>query len=104
MSGISHLETLLKSIEPELNREKYFIASISESHLTNLSDYLQHVLCIFREKEGLTVVFSEPLKSIVEKMTDIPVSDPFAFISLRVHSDLTGCKRNFCQCIFCVFP
>ena len=34
------------------------------------------------------MVFSEPLKSIVEKMTDIPVSDPFAFISLRVHSDL----------------
>lgn len=88
MSGVSNLETLLKSMEPELNQEKYFIASISETQLISLSDYLQHILCIFREKEGLTVVFSEPLKPIVEKMADGNISDPFAFISLKVHSDL----------------
>jgi len=41
---VSDLKILLKSMKPELAQEKYFVASVPESQLMNLAEYMQHIL------------------------------------------------------------
>lgn len=86
--AVSDLSELLRRMEPEMKEGKYYIAAVDSSQLMALANYLDYVLCIFREEEGLTVVFSEEIKDGISKMTGKEVAGPFALITLSVHSDL----------------
>ncbi|MFH0817869.1 MAG: ACT domain-containing protein, partial [Candidatus Micrarchaeota archaeon] len=61
------LEDLLKNINPELQEGKHYFASVPESQLFGLVNYLSSIKCIQREEEGLSIVFSE---DILEEMKD----------------------------------
>ncbi len=88
METISDLGRLLKDMRPTLSEERYFMATVDESRLMALANYLSHIICIFKEREGLTVVFSEPVKEELASMSESDVVGPFAMITLNVYSDL----------------
>ena len=88
MEKISDLKELLKNMEPEIIEGKYYIASLDESQLMALTGYLDYITCIYREKEGLTILFSEEIKEDITQLTDNEIVGPFAMITLNVHSDL----------------
>lgn len=87
MKTVSDLKKLLKDMQPKMAKMKYFMASVDEGELMALANYLDYIVCIYREKEGLTVVFEEEIHGemvgIAEKM-----AGPFALIMLNVYSDL----------------
>ncbi len=85
---INKLSELLKKMNPVLNKGKYFIASMPESQMMVLAGYLDYVIAIYREKEGLTVVFSEETKNEMKELSEAEIAGPFALITLNVHSDL----------------
>ena len=90
METVSDAKEMVKKMNPELREGKYFIASVDQSQLMTLSGYLQYIISIYREEEGLTTVFSEPLKEIVEGLTKEKIVGPFGMITLNVYSDLMG--------------
>jgi hypothetical protein len=82
------LKQLLRSLSPSLSEEKYCIGTFSEGQMMGLANYLQYIICIFREKEGLTVVFEEIAKEQLERYTESKIEGPFALITLEVDSSL----------------
>ena len=88
MEAVSDLNKLLKNMKPELKEGRYFIATVDESQLMSLSMYLEYVICICREEEGLTIVFQEDVHEEIDAMSGEKVVGPFALITLSVHSDL----------------
>jgi uncharacterized protein len=88
MAGESDLERLLDRMEPALIEGKFYFATVDESQLLTLSGYLDGIYSVFREKEGLGIVFSENLKEVMAHLTDKEMIGPFALISLTVHSNL----------------
>ena len=88
MVGESDLEKLLNNMEPALMDGQYYFATVDESQLMTLSGYLDGICAIYREKEGLSIVFTADLKDVMVRLTDREVVGPFALISLTVHSDL----------------
>jgi hypothetical protein len=88
MKTITDLSELLENMLPELKEEKYFIATVDESQMMNLSMYLEYIVCIYREEEGLSVVFQEDIQEEIDAMSEEKVVGPFALISLNVYSDL----------------
>jgi hypothetical protein len=87
MATISKLEDLLKNIKPELDGGKHYLSSVDESQLMSLANYLGHIRCIYREEEGLSVLFSEEIKEEMSGFSENQAG-PFALITLRVKSDL----------------
>ena len=85
---ISDLKELISKMDPQLSEETYYIASVDESQLLNLSSFLSYIKDVFREKEGLSIVFSEKIKDHVSVMTEKKVAGPFALITMNVNSDL----------------
>ncbi|MFA6907214.1 MAG: ACT domain-containing protein [Candidatus Micrarchaeia archaeon] len=77
-----------KNLLPALSDGKYFVGSFSEAQMMGLAGYLQHITCIFREEEGLTVVFSGNAKSALEIYTEKKMQGPFALITLRAPTSL----------------
>ena len=88
MSGESDLEKLIEGLEPRLMDGKYYFASVDESQLLTLSGYIDGICSVFREKEGLTILFQENLKPVAARLTDKEIQGPFALITLTVHSNL----------------
>jgi len=88
LSPTKDLAGLLKNMAPALAEGKYYIATVDESQLMALSGHLDHIVDIFREEEGLSLVFSEEIKEEISSMAGKPVVGPFARITLTVHSDL----------------
>ena len=86
--GEKDLGKLLKGMKPKLADGKFFIATVPESEMLVLADYLGYITAIYREDEGLTVVFSEEIKEGVEELSEATVAGPFALITLSVESDL----------------
>jgi hypothetical protein len=86
--AISDLDTLLRSMSPQLSETKFHFASVDESQLMALANSLDTILAIFREEEGLTVVFSEDALEEISALTEKKVEGPFALITLSVQSDL----------------
>jgi hypothetical protein len=84
----SNSDELLKNMDPELIEGKYYIASVNESQLMAIANYLNNIICIYRENEGLTVVFSESVKGHISGLTNKEIVGPFAMITLGVYSDL----------------
>jgi hypothetical protein len=87
MKTVSALDELLKDMQPKIAKTKYFMASVGEGELMALSGYLQYIICIYREKEGLTIVFEEEIHDEMAGMTE-KMAGPFALITLNVYSDL----------------
>ncbi len=81
-------KSLVKSMQPALAGGKYYFATVGGQYLMNLAGYLQYIISIFREEEGITVVFSEELESIADSLSSEKISGPFALITLSVDSDL----------------
>jgi hypothetical protein len=89
MAGISDLNELLKKMKPNLKKEKYYIASVDEGELMAISSYLDYIICVYKETEGLTVVFTEDIINEMKEFTG-KISGPFACITLEVNSDLNA--------------
>ena len=87
METVSNLKKLLKDMQPKMAKTKYFMASVGGGELMALANYLDYIICIYREKEGLTVVFEEDIKDSISGMTE-KMAGPFALITLDVYSDL----------------
>lgn len=82
------LRSLLASMQPELADGKYCYASVGESQLMAVANYLSQIVCICREDEGLTLVFSEEIKDEMASISQEKVAGPFALISLKANSSL----------------
>lgn len=87
MTTVSNLQELLKKMSPKLETGKHYLASVDESLLMNLANYLGYISCIYREEEGLSVLFSEDIKEEMSSLAE-EVVGPFAIITLKVNSDL----------------
>ena len=81
MSGITELEKLLKSMEPELIESEFVFCTVSGS----LIDYVSlNPVATFIETEGLTLVLE---KSIAQN-AELKFEGTFRQITLTVHSSL----------------
>lgn len=85
---ISNLGELLTNMKPVLKKGKVYVASLDESQIMALANYLDYITCIYREDEGLSIVFSEEIKGEIESLTENKISGPFALITLNIYSDL----------------
>jgi hypothetical protein len=82
------LKKLLKDISPEVVGGKHFLASVPESEMMVIANYLDYITCIYREEEGLTVMFSEEIEDEIEGISAEKIAGPFALITLTINSDL----------------
>ena len=80
MSGETDLQKLLQNMKPKLNEGDYVFCIVDSSRSAIALD----PLCIFQEKEGITVIIPK------EQADDaaLPYSIVCAWITLRVHSSL----------------
>jgi hypothetical protein len=86
--AIKDLGKLLEKMEPVQVEGKYFMASLPEDALMLVANYLEYIKCIYREEEGLTVLFSEEIKEGMGEISSEKVVGPFALITMSVNSDL----------------
>ncbi len=80
MSGENRFSKLIKSMKPVLNEGEFVFCSFSEAENTDLVQ----AICLFKEKEGLSVIL--PKKVADEK--HYPYSFIASWITLMVHSSL----------------
>ena len=64
----------------QLKEGKFFIASVDESQMMNLSMYLEYIVCIYREEEGLSVVFQEDIQEEIDAMSEHELLGPYSMI------------------------
>lgn len=88
MKPVSSLDELLKNMKPEQAKGKFYIATVDPDKLMAISGYVQYILCIYVEDEGLTVVFYEDIKEEMQDFVEKNIIGPFALITLTVNSDL----------------
>ena len=86
--AISDLQTLLREMNPKLVEGKYFIATIDESDIMTLAMSLDYLYGLFREEEGISIVFLEDIRDRISSMTEKEIAGPFALVTLAVNSDL----------------
>ena len=84
----SDLNALLKGMNPSLSETEYYYGTFDEGTLMELAGYLDYIIGIFKEEEGLSVIFSDEALSDLSQLTEKKVKGPFALISLSVESDL----------------
>ena len=77
-----------KNLLPALSGGKYFIGTFSEAQMMGLANYLPHIICIFREEEGLTAVFEEAAREPLSIYTGKKIQGPFALITFRAQTSL----------------
>ncbi len=82
------LRALLKSLSPSLAEGKCFIGTFPEAQMMGLANYLNHIICIFREKEGITAVFEEAASEPLSIYSEKKFVGPFALITLQADSPL----------------
>jgi len=82
MPGITNLDMLLSSMEPELQNENYIFCTFPGSDIAGKL-HLKPILC-FHEKEGLTLIIE---KEMADK-NNIEYLSAFKLISLTIHSSL----------------
>lgn len=86
--AITNLLELLEKMDPICDKEKYYFGVVNQSALFVLAGYMQYISGVFQEEEGITIIFVETLKKIVEQRSKKPIIGPFAKITLNVNSDL----------------
>jgi hypothetical protein len=80
MNGETDLETLLRSMRPELNAGGYVFCTLDSREQAAALD----PLCLFQEREGVTVI----LPSERADALGLAYTQTFAWITLTVHSSL----------------
>ena len=80
MSGETDLHTLLQTMKPQLNEGKYVFCVLDSLKTA----YTLAPLCMFREKEGVTVIIPKAQADEIE----LPYPVICAWITLTVHSSL----------------
>jgi uncharacterized protein len=88
MAKQGDLKTLLRTLEPALEQGKYCMGTFDESQIMGIAGYLQYIAGIFREKEGITAIFSDEVRREMSLYTETKIEGPFALITLRVISPL----------------
>ncbi|MBU2524230.1 ACT domain-containing protein [Patescibacteria group bacterium] len=81
MSGISNLQSLLKSMSPKLQEGVFVFCTLSHDDLKKISVTPQMT---YKEKEGISVV----LKEEEAKTEGLQYEYTWSLITLNVHSDL----------------
>jgi uncharacterized protein len=84
MSGMKNLDKLLKGMSPVRENKEYVFCSVSESKLRKLQVQKVHVLLVYREKEGITLILE---KKVADK-NSLKYSGVWTCITLTIHSDL----------------
>jgi len=79
-SGETDLQTLLKTLKPELNPGEFVFCTVADLSEINSSD----IIMSFQEKEGITIILAK------SKADQLKLSYTFiaAWITLTVHSSL----------------
>ncbi|MEW6748407.1 MAG: ACT domain-containing protein [Candidatus Micrarchaeota archaeon] len=77
-------------LEPKAAEGEYYFAMVAEDDLMALTGILESVVCIFRESEGLTIVFSEDAKEEVAELTGKEIMGPFALITMTAQTELNA--------------
>lgn len=85
---VSDLARLLREMKPSAVEGEFYFASVPESNLMYLANYLSYVTDVFREEEGLSVVFDGEVLDIMKEISESDPVGPFAQITLAVDSDL----------------
>lgn len=80
MNGETDLETLLRSMRPELHAGGYVFCTLASREQAAALD----PLCLFQEREGATVIL--PIERA--DALGLPYTQTFAWITLTVHSSL----------------
>jgi hypothetical protein len=86
--GERDLGRILGNLAPSLSDGDYYFASVDESQLMAVANFLDFVIAIFRESEGLTIVASSEAKDDLSSLTDAPLAGPFSLIAIGAESDL----------------
>ncbi len=81
-------EAPLRSLKPEICPGRFYFASIDPAALLSAANFIDYIVAIFREDEGLTIVFSEEVKGDLADLSERSPAGPFALISLRLESTL----------------
>jgi hypothetical protein len=79
-TGITDLDTLLKTMTPVLNEGDYVFCTLSDLSAISTAD----IICFFREQEGITVIIPQQLADKLQ----LHYSFVAAWITLTVHSSL----------------
>lgn len=82
------IRILLRTLEPLLEDGKYCIGTFEEAQMMGIAGYLQYIVGIFREKEGITAIFSDEAKEALSVYTSTKIQGDFALITLSVVSPL----------------
>lgn len=78
--GEKNLDVLIKTMAPVLNKGDYVFCSIN-----NLTEFnIEDILCLFREKEGISILIN---KLLADKL-NLPYTSILSWITLTVHSSL----------------
>ena len=77
-----------KNILPALSGGKYFVGTFSEAQMMGLANYLNYIICIFREEEGITAVFEEAAREPLSLYTGKKIEGPFALITFKQETSL----------------
>jgi hypothetical protein len=88
MAKQDEIRLLLHSLSPSLSEGRYCIGTFDEAQLMGLAGYLKYIIGIFREKEGITAVFSDEIREEMALYTSTKIAGPFAQITLGVVSPL----------------
>jgi hypothetical protein len=86
--AVKDLGNFLRSMDPRLSETKYYFTLVDESSLMEIANYLDHIVGIFREEEGLTLIISADILEDIGPMSEREPAGPFALITLAVNSDL----------------
>jgi len=86
--AISSISELMKKIRPQLSKRKCYFALLQESRLMEAAALMGSIVCMHREKEGVSVVFYEDAKESFCALSSREMHGPFALITLAVDSDL----------------
>jgi hypothetical protein len=80
MNGETNLETLLRTMRPELNPGEYVFCTLNSREQAATLD----PICLFQEKEGMTVIVRKEQADAL----GLSYAMTFAWITLTVHSSL----------------
>jgi len=73
---------------PSLSGGEYYFSSIPESQLMGIARHLTHVKGVFREGEGITIIFSGEILPQVRQLTEKKIEGPFALITFGQETSL----------------
>lgn len=86
--SVFDLSKLLKGMRPMLSVQKYHIATMDGSDIMAIAGYLDYIVCLYREDEGITLVFEEAILEEIKSISGNEVVGPFARITIGANSDL----------------